>query len=330
MLSALLVAAVVLAAVFAWSNGVHDAANAVATALSTGALTPRFGLALAAVLNLLGALLGVEVALTIVGIVALPSGPGGVGVVVVALLAAIAWNVLTWWLGLPSSSSQALIAGLVGAGLAAGDAVDGRAVLTQIVVPTVLSRVVGLVLAWAAVAALGGAAGGWSRRGTLRRLKIGNSVAAGAVALGHGLQDGQKTMAAVVLALVAAGRLDSPDGIPIWVRVLTAVFLALGTAFGGWPLVRTLGRRVAHLDTLRGVAAQTTTAAVLYVAGVLGAPISTTHTVTAAVAGAGAAGGIRAARWDVVRRILVAWVVTPLACGLAAAGLFGLLRLGGV
>jgi PiT family inorganic phosphate transporter len=329
-LSALLVAVVVLAAVFAWTNGVHDAANAVATAFSTGALTPRFGLALAAVLNLLGALLGVEVALTIVGIVALPPGAGGVGVVAAALAAAIAWNVLTWWLGLPSSSSQALIAGLVGAGLAAGDAVDGPAVLTQIVVPTLVSPVVGLVLAWAAVAALGSAAGGWSRRGTLRRLKIAHSVAAGAVALGHGLQDGQKTMAAVVLALVAAGRLESPDLIPLWVRVLAAVFLALGTAFGGWPLVRTLGRRVAHLDSLAGFAAQTTTAVVLYVAGVLGAPISTTHTVTAAVTGAGAGGGIRVVRWDVVRRILVAWVLTPVACGLVAAALFGLLRLTGV
>src|SRR4051795_9984146 len=160
MLSALLVAAVVLAAVFAWSNGVHDAANAVATALSTGALTPRFGLALAAVLNLLGALLGVEVALTIVGIVALPSGAGGVGVVVVALFAAIAWNVLTWWLGLPSSSSQALIAGLVGAGLAAGAAVDGSAVAGQVIVPTVLSPLLGFVLARLAVTGLAAAFAG--------------------------------------------------------------------------------------------------------------------------------------------------------------------------
>jgi PiT family inorganic phosphate transporter len=165
---------------------------------------------------------------------------------------------------------------------------------------------------------------------TLRRLKIAHSVAAGAVALGHGLQDGQKTMGAVVLALVAAGRLESADRIPVWVRVLAAVFLALGTALGGWPLVRTLGRRVAHLDALRGFAAQTTTAVVLYIAGVLGAPISTTQTVTAAVAGAGAAGGVRVVRWDVVRRILVVWVLTPLACGLAAAALFGVLRLGGV
>jgi PiT family inorganic phosphate transporter len=329
-LSALLVAVVVLAAVFAWTNGVHDAANAVATAFTTGALTPRFGLALAVVLNFLGALLGVDVALTIIGIVALPAGAGGVGVVAAALLAAIAWNVLTWWLGLPSSSSHALIAGLVGAGLAAGDAVDGAAVMEQVVVPTVLSPAVGLLLAWATVAALGSAAAGWSRRMTLRRLKIAHAVAAGAVALGHGLQDGQKTMGAVVLALVAGGRLASPDVIPVWVRVLAAVFLALGTAFGGWPLVRTLGRRVAHLDALRGFAAQTTTAVVLYVSGVLGAPISSTQTVTAAVAGAGAAGGIRVVRWDVFRRILLVWIVTPPVCGLVAAALFGLLRLGGV
>jgi len=328
-LSALLVAVVVLAAVFAWTNGVHDTANAVATAFSTGALTPRFGLALATVLNFLGALLGIDVALTIGGIVAVPAGTAGVGLVGAALLAAIAWNVLTWWLGLPSSSSNALIAGLVGAGIAAGAAIDGGAVTTQVVVPTVLSPVLGLVLAWAAAVALGSAAVGWSRRMTLRRLKISHSLAAGAVALGHGLQDGQKTMGAVVLALVAAGHLDSPDQVPLWVRLLAAVFLALGTAFGGWPLVRTLGRRVAHLDTLGGVAAQTTTAVVLYVAAVLGAPISSTQTVTAAVAGAGAAGGVRVVRWGVVRRIVGVWVLTPLVCGLAAAALFGLLRLAG-
>jgi PiT family inorganic phosphate transporter len=328
-LSALLVAVVVLAAVFAWTNGVHDTANAVATAFSTGALTPRSGLALATVLNFLGALLGIDVALTIGGIVAVPAGTAGVGLVGAALLAAIAWNVLTWWLGLPSSSSNALIAGLVGAGIAAGAAVDGGAVTTQVVVPTVLSPVLGLVLAWAAAVALGSAAVGWSRRMTLRRLKISHSLAAGAVALGHGLQDGQKTMGAVVLALVAAGRLDSPDQVPLWVRLLAAVFLALGTAFGGWPLVRTLGRRVAHLDTLGGFAAQTTTAVVLYVAAVLGAPISSTQTVTAAVAGAGAAGGVRVVRWGVVRRIVGVWVLTPLVCGLAAAALFGLLRLAG-
>jgi inorganic phosphate transporter, PiT family len=334
-LSGLLVAAVALAAVFAWTNGVHDTANAIATALSTGALTPRFGLALATVLNFLGALLGIDVALTVGGIVAVPPGAAGVGMVAAALLAAIGWNLLTWWLGLPTSSSHALLAGLVGAGLVAGATVDGASVTGQVVVPTLLSPVVGLVLAWAAVAALGGAAAGWSRRMTVRRLKIAHSVAAGAVALGHGLQDGQKTMGAIVLALVAAGRLQGPDVVPLWVRLLAAAFLALGTAFGGWPLVRTLGRRVAPLDALGGFAAQGTTAVVLYVAGVVGAPISSTQTVTAAVAGAGAAGGVRPVRWRhvrwlVVRRILAAWVLTPVVCGIAAAALLALLLLGGL
>jgi PiT family inorganic phosphate transporter len=326
-MTALLVAAVVLAAVFAWTNGVHDAANAVATSFSTGALTPRFGLALAAVLNVVGALIGVDVALTIgTGILAAPPGAPGVGLVVAALVAAIGWNVLTWWLGLPSSSTHALIAGLVGAGLVVGATVDTATVTRQVVLPTVISPVLGLVVAWLFVAALGPLLAGLSRRLTMRRLKIAQSVAAGAVALAHGLQDGQKTMGAVVLALVAAGRLASPQEIPLWVRLLAAVFLGLGTAAGGWPLVRTLGRRVAPLDPLGGFAAESTTAVVLYAAGVGGTPVSSTYTITGAVAGAGAAHGVRVVRWRVFRRILAVWIVTPVACALVAAALLGMIR----
>jgi PiT family inorganic phosphate transporter len=317
--TALLVVVVAAAAVFAWTNGVHDAANAVATSLSTGALTPRIGLGMAALLNWLGALLGVGVALTISDLlVDVPAGRPGLVLVLAALLAAIGWNGLTWWLGLPSSSSQALIAGLVGAGLVAGARIDAGAIGQDILAPTVLSPVVGLLAAWLLVLAVGYALRGVSRRPTLRRLRIAQSVSAAAVALGHGLQDGQKTMGVIVVAVAVAGRHDTAD-VPVWVRLLAATALAAGTAAGGWRLIRTLGRRVAPLDALGGFAAQTSSAVVLYVSGAMGAPISSTQTVTGSVAGAGAAVGIRVVRWGLFRRILLTWVVTPVACAAAAA-----------
>ncbi len=320
-MTTLLVLAVVAAAVFAWTNGAHDAANAVATSLSTGALTPRIALAMAAVLNGLGALVGIEVTLTISDrLVDVPVGRDGVVVVLVALLAAIGWNVLTWWAGMPSSSSHALLAGLVGAGLVAGGRVDAGGVVENVLVPTVLSPVVGLAATWLLVVVLASTLGGVNRRPALRRLRMAQSVSAAAVALGHGLQDGQKTVAAVVLALAAAGRHDT-DAVPLWVRLLVAGALAAGTAAGGWRLIRTLGRRVAPLDALGGFAAQTTSAVVLYVAAAVGAPISSTQTVTASVAGAGAAVGVRVVRWGMFRRILLTWVLTPLACGGVAAAL---------
>jgi PiT family inorganic phosphate transporter len=315
----LLVLVVVAAAVFAWSNGVHDAANAIATSLSTGALTPRVGLAMAALLNGLGALVGLDVAMTVSDrLVDVPQGRSGVVVVLAALLAATGWNALTWWAGLPSSSSHALIAGLVGAGLAAGAAVDGRGVVEGVVVPTVLSPVVGLLTAWLLVLGCGAVLRGVNRRLTLRRLRMAQSVSAAAVALGHGLQDGQKTMGAVVLALAAAGQ-QGDGSVPLWVRLLAAGALAAGTAAGGWRLIRTLGRRVAPLDALGGFAAQSSSAVVLYLAAAVGAPISSTQTVTASVAGAGAATGVRVVRWGLFRRILLTWVLTPIVCGAAAA-----------
>jgi PiT family inorganic phosphate transporter len=315
----LLLLAVAAAVVFAWTNGVHDAANAIATSLSTGALTPRIALAMAALLNGLGALLGVDVALTISArLVEVPAGRPGLVLVLAALLAAIGWNVFTWWLGLPSSSSHALIAGLVGAGLVAGGRIDAEGVSQGVVVPTVLSPVVGLLAAWLLVLAVGYALRGVSRRLTLRRLRIAQTVSAAAVALAHGLQDGQKAMGAIVLALVAAGR-SHGSGVPLWVRFVAAGGLAAGTAVGGWRLIRTIGRRVAPLDALGGFAAQASSAVVLYLAGAMGAPISSTHTVTGSVAGAGAAVGVRVVRWGLLQRILLTWVLTPVVCGAAAA-----------
>ena len=318
-MTGLLVLAVTAAVAFAWTNGVHDAANAIATSLSTGALTPRIALGMAALLNGLGALLGVDVALTVSErLVEVPAGRPGLVLVLAALLAAIVWNALTWWLGLPSSSSHALLAGLVGAGIVAGARIDVAGVGQGVVVPTVLSPVVGLVAAWLLVLGVGYALHGMNRRLTLRRLRIVQSVSAAAVALGHGLQDGQKTMGAIVLALVAADRRDTTD-VPLWVRLLAAAALAAGTAVGGWRLIRTIGRRVAPLDALGGFAAQASSAVVLYVAGALGAPISSTQTVTGSVAGAGAAVGVRVVRWGPFRRILITWLLTPVVCGAAAA-----------
>jgi PiT family inorganic phosphate transporter len=358
---AIVIAVVVVALVFDYTNGFHDAANAIATSVSTKALTPRVALGMAAVMNFVGAFLGQEVATTVSGVITLPESTHGLTVVMAGLIGAIAWNLLTWYYGLPSSSSHALIGGLMGAGIAFGISdgteyltgrpgteyvdgtclLDGQAVdaslcgtvrwhviLDKIVIPMVASPLFGF-----AAAALLMIAIMWIfRKANPHRMNRGfrfaQTVSAAAMALGHGLQDAQKTMGVIFLALLTGGYVSSGDDLPLWVIFSAAAAISLGTYAGGWRIMRTLGRRIIHLDPPRGFAAESVAAGVLYTtAFAFEAPISTTHTITSAVMGVGATKRLSAVRWGVARSIVGAWVLTFPAAGTVAALTYWLLRL---
>ncbi len=311
---------VVIALVFDYTNGFHDAANAIATSVSTRALTPRAALLLAAVMNLIGALLGTGVAETIgSGIIDAPVGTHGLVVVLAGLLGAIAWNLITWWKGLPSSSSHALIGGLMGAGLASLTNVHWDVIGAKVVLPMIVSPLVGFTLAYLLMVAVLWIFRSAAPGRTFRRFRIAQTISAGAMALGHGLQDAQKTMGVIVRALVAGG-FQTTTEIPLWVKLSAALAISAGTYAGGWRIMRTLGRKVIELDPARGFVAESVAASVLYTtAFVFHAPISTTHTITSAIMGVGATKRLSAVRWGVARSIATAWVLTiPAAAAVAA------------
>ncbi|MGH8775014.1 MAG: inorganic phosphate transporter [Jiangellaceae bacterium] len=324
---ALIVTVVIVALSFDYTNGFHDAANAIATSVSTRALTPRAALMLAAVMNLFGAFLGTGVAETVgAGIVELPVADSSLVIVLAALVGAIAWNLITWWFGLPSSSSHALIGGLVGATLAAVEVVQWSGIIEKVLIPMVVSPLVGFLLAYTLMTAIQWAFRRRNPGRVNRGFRIAQTLSAAAMALGHGLQDAQKTMGVITLALVVGGYQSGFD-VQWWVIVLAATALAAGTYAGGWRIMRTLGRRIVHLDPPRGFAAEATAASVLYTtAFVFQAPISTTHTITSAVMGVGATKRLSAVRWGVAGTIVSAWVVTIPMAGLVAAVCYWLLH----
>ena len=317
---AIVIAVVVVALVFDYTNGFHDAANAIATSVSTRALTPRVALGMAAVLNFIGAFLGQEVANTVGSVITPEAGTAGLVIVMSGLLGAIAWNLLTWYYGLPSSSSHALIGGLVGAAIASGSLVKWDVIVDKILIPMVASPLFGFAAAFALMLAIMWIFRRRNPHRTQRGFRIAQTVSAAAMALGHGLQDAQKTMGVIFLALVVGGYAGAVDDLPIWVIVAAAAAISAGTWAGGWRIMRTLGRRIIALDPARGVASETIAAVVLYTtAFVFEAPISTTHTITSAVMGAGATKRFSAVRWGVARSIVTAWVLTfPMAGGAAA------------
>ncbi|MDX6283259.1 MAG: inorganic phosphate transporter, PiT family [Kribbellaceae bacterium] len=321
---ALVISVIVIALAFDYTNGFHDAANAIATSVSTRALTPRVALAMAAVFNFAGAFLGTEVAETIgKGVITLPAGKHGLVVVIAALVGAITWNLITWYFGLPSSSSHALIGGLVGAGLASTSVVLWSGILDKVVIPMVLSPAVGFFGAFLLMLAILWIFRRSNPGKTTRGFRAAQSVSAAAMALGHGLQDAQKTMGVMFLALLSTGHVNKEDGIPIWVKFSAATAISLGTYSGGWRIMRTLGRRIIHLDPARGFASEAVAATVLYVMAIgLHAPVSTTHTITSAVMGAGATKRLSAVRWGVAKGIVVAWVLTIPAAGIVAAAVY--------
>jgi len=306
------VAVVLVALAFDYTNGFHDAANAIATSVSTRALTPRVALGVAAVGNLLGSFLGGGVASTVGGgLVELPVGYDSLWIVFAGVVGAIGWNLLTWYFGIPSSSSHALFGGLVGATLSVAGTVKWANIAEKVLLPMVLSPLVGLALGYLVMLTVM-----WLfRRGHPGKLNRGfraaQSVSAGAMAIGHGMQDAAKTMGIVALALYIGEFQDSPEHVPVWVYFTSATVLALGTYAGGWRIIRTLGRRVIALDPPQGFAAETVASTVLFVnAQVFEAPISTTHTITSAIMGVGATRRLSAVRWGVAGNIVTAWVLT--------------------
>ncbi|MFI0410684.1 anion permease [Actinomadura sp. 3N508] len=317
--AAVLVLVVIIALAFDYTNGFHDAANAIATSVSTRALTPRAALLMAAIMNLIGALLGVEVAKTVSEVITPPTGLHGLTVVAAGVLGAITWNLITWYFGLPSSSSHALIGGIVGAGFASASTVSWSTVVEKVAIPMVVSPVVGFCLAYLVMIAIL-----WIFRranpGRIsRRFRIAQSLSAASMALGHGLQDAQKTMGIIVLALVTTGHSDGKS-VPLWVIIACAGALSLGTYAGGWRIMRTLGRKVIELDPPKGFAAESTASMILYAtAYIWHAPISTTHTITSCIMGVGATKRLSAVRWGVAGNIITAWVLTmPMAASVAA------------
>lgn len=299
-----------LAVAFDYINGFHDTANAIATSVATRALRPQYALLMAAFFNFFGAFAGTAVAKTI--------GSGLVDdksttevIVAAALLGAITWNLITWYLGLPSSSSHALIGGLLGAtAVAAGTgAFKWDGIINKVLIPLVSSPIIGFTIAFFLMVALLWIFHGQSRQrmaNVFRRLQV---FSAGYMAFAHGSNDAQKTMGIITLALFSAGVIPNTD-VPFWVIVVAATAISLGTATGGWRIMNTMGHKVVKLEPVHGFAAETTAATVLLVTARLGMPVSTTHVISSAIMGVGSSKGLRGVRWGVARNILIAWVLT--------------------
>jgi PiT family inorganic phosphate transporter len=248
------------------------------------------------------------------------------GILFAGLVGAIAWNLVTWYFGLPSSSSHALFGGLVGAALAGGTGVIWSGVIDKIVVPMVVSPIVGLIGGFLAMLAILWIFKRANPHRAKRNFRVAQTASAAAMALAHGLQDAQKTMGIVVMALTISGHQHGGD-IPIWVKISCATMLSLGTYAGGWRIMRTLGRKIIELDPPQGFAAEATSSAIMYITSfVFKAPISTTHVITAAIMGAGATKRIRAVRWGVAKNIVLGWFITMPAAGLVAAVMYELVN----
>ena len=307
----LVILIVIVALIFDYTNGFHDAANAIATTVATKAVKAKTALAIAAIGNLVGAFLSEGVAKTVgKGIIDVEASNSGLVVVMAALLGAIAWNLLTWWRGLPSSSSHALIGGLVGAAIASGELVHWAGVIEKVAIPMVISPLVGIGGAFLLTLLLQWLFRNAKKSKVGRGFKVTQVFAASAMSVGHGLQDAQKTMGVITLSLVVGG-MHSGDSIPVWVKVAAAAAISLGTYAGGWRIMKTLGKRMVEIDPIRGVASQTVASTVLFFMAIhLKAPISTTHTITSSIIGAGATRGPKWVRWGVVRNIVTAWVLT--------------------
>ncbi|MBA5225995.1 MULTISPECIES: inorganic phosphate transporter [Streptomyces] len=316
-----LVVTVAVALFFTYTNGFHDSANAIATSVSTRALTPRAALAMAAVMNLAGAFLGSGVAKTVSeGLIDTPEGSKGMGILFAALVGAIVWNLLTWYYGLPSSSSHALFGGMVGAALAGGIKVYWSGVVDKIVIPMFLSPVVGLIVGYLVMTAIMWIFRRSNPHKAKRGFRIAQTVSAAGMALGHGLQDAQKTMGIVMMALVIADVQEYGNTIPVWVKLVCAIMLSLGTYAGGWRIMRTLGRKIIELDPPQGFAAETTGASIMFTTAFLfKAPISTTHVITSAIMGVGATRRVNAVRWGVAKNIVLGWFITMPAAAIVAA-----------
>ncbi|HEX5223788.1 MAG TPA: anion permease [Solirubrobacteraceae bacterium] len=316
-----LVVVIATAIAFDFTNGFHDTANVVATAISTRALPPRLAIALASILNFVGAFISLKVADT-VGKGFVETSQVTTTVVFAGLIGAIAWNLATWYFGLPSSSSHALIGGLVGSMLVAHGfgAIDGDGLLGKLIVPALLAPILAFTAAAVAITLSYRILGRLRPGPVSRAFRLGQIVSGGLLALSHGTNDAQKTMGVMTLALVAHGSISAKAfHVPSWVVLSAASAIALGTFTGGWRIIRTMGSRIIRMDPAQGFAAQGAGAAVILAASGAGYPLSTTHVISGGIMGAGAAKRLSAVRWGVAGNIAVAWLLTlPAAAGVGA------------
>jgi PiT family inorganic phosphate transporter len=317
----LLLTVLALAVAFDYVNGFHDTANAIATSVSTRALRPDHAILMSATANFVGALTGTAVAKTIsTGLASTPDGAEGQIIVAAALVGAIFWDLITWRLGIPSSSSHALIGGLIGAVIAASGTgalkVDG--ILRQVIFPLIGSPILGIVVGFGLMVVLFNVFQHVHPRrlnDRFRRLQV---LSAAFMAFSHGSNDAQKTMGIMTLALIAGGLLPHDAKIPLWVILLAASAMSLGTAAGGWRIIKTMGQRVVKLDPVHGFAAETTAATIILTASHFGMPVSTTHVISSAIMGVGSSDRFSAVRWGVAGNIIIAWVLTIPASGAMA------------
>jgi inorganic phosphate transporter, PiT family len=327
----ILVIVIVTALAFDFTNGFHDTANAIATTVSTRAMSPRAAVAMAAILNFVGAFISLEVAATVAGGI-VEAGSVTTTIVFAGLIGAIAWNLATWYVGLPSSSSHALIGGVAGAAfVAAGaDAVNGAGLLDKVVVPALVAPVLAFIAAGIAILIAYRIIGRLRPGPVIRGYRLGQLVTGSLFALAHGTNDAQKTMGIITLALIAHGDLSATNfHVPTWVVISSATAIALGTYTGGWRIIRTVGSRIIKMDAAQGFSAQGAGAAVVLTASHLGFPLSTTHVISGGVMGAGAAKRLSAVRWGVAGNIAVAWVLTLPCSAVIGALAYGISRIFG-
>jgi PiT family inorganic phosphate transporter len=327
----ILVIVVGTALAFDFTNGFHDTANVVATSISTRAMPPRVAVGFAAILNFVGAFLSLKVAATIATDI-VDSSAITQTVVFAGLIGAIAWNLATWYFGLPSSSSHALIGGLVGAAFAAqgAAAINGDGLLGKVVLPALMAPPLAFVVAGVGIVIVYAVVGRQKPGPVNRSYRHGQVLSSGLLALSHGTNDAQKTMGIISLALVAHGTIN-PDHfyVPDWVVVSSATAIALGTYTGGWRIIRTMGSRIIKMDPAQGFAAQGAGASVILAASHAGYPLSTTHVISGAVMGAGAAKRFSAVRWGVAGNIAMAWVLTIPAAAIIGGVVYGVISLFG-
>jgi PiT family inorganic phosphate transporter len=327
----LLVIVVATALAFDVTNGFHDTANVVATSISTHALPPRVAVGMAAILNFVGAFISLKVAATVASDV-VDGSAITLTVVFAGLVGAIAWNLITWSFGLPSSSSHALIGGMVGAAFAAAgaSAVFGEGILGKILVPAVIAPIVAFVVGALAILVAYWVVGRQRPGPVSRGFRLGQIVSGSMLALSHGTNDAQKTMGVITLALIANGTLDAESfEVPTWVVVSAATAIAIGTWSGGWRIIRTMGTRIIKMDTAQGFAAQGAGATVILAASSFGFPLSTTHVISGGVMGSGAGKRLSAVRWGVAGNIFAAWLMTLPAAALIGAAAYGVTALFG-
>lgn len=328
-LTLLVVLVIGLALLFDFTNGFHDTANAMATPIATGALKPRVAVGIAAVLNLVGAFLSTEVARTISGGL-IKEGDAGVQItpqlILAGLIGAIVWNLLTWLLGLPSSSSHALFGGLIGAAIvgAGTGAIDGGVLVSKILIPAVLAPLTALTVAFLATKL----AYAITKKRVRDRFKIGQVFTSSLVSLAHGTNDAQKTMGVITLTLIAAGFLDVDAHPPFWVIAACAVAIAAGTYAGGWRIIKTLGKDLTDIEPAQGFAAEASTTATILASSHLGFALSTTQVASGSVIGTGLGRKGAKVKWGTAGKIAIGWLITIPASGALAAGAAALAGLG--